>query len=100
MSKINKISRRDFIKYYTAYARAGIKHDGGIHGLRHAFATHQLACGLSLYTLKEILGHSSIKTTERYLHWVPQDSNPVDLLSNIKKNRISPEQQTDEGDKS
>jgi len=86
--------------YKAAKIKAEIIKKGGIHGLRHAFATHQLACGLSLYTLKEILGHSSIKSTERYLHWVPQDSAPVDLLSNIKKNRTLPAQQTDvEGDK-
>lgn len=75
--------------FTAAKKKAGINKMGGIHSFRHAFATHQLEAGLSLYKLKKILGHTSIKTTERYLHWSPQDSDPIDLLSNIKKNRSS-----------
>lgn len=59
-------------KIYTrAKARAGVEKVGGIHGLRHAYATHQLAHGLPVHELQHLLGHRSLSSTQRYVHWVP-----------------------------
>ncbi len=49
----------------------GIEKAGGIHGLRHAYATHHLENGLSVHILQHQLGHRDLRTTLRYLHWVP-----------------------------
>ena len=54
--------------YRRACTDAGVTKRGGIHSLRHAYATHELEAGTNLYDLQHWLGHSHISTTMRYLH--------------------------------
>jgi len=53
--------------FQTALKRAGIM-DFRFHDLRHTFASHFVMSGGELLTLKEILGHNSLKMVERYTH--------------------------------
>jgi integrase/recombinase XerD len=39
-----------------------------VHTLRHTFATHSLRKGVSLPVVQAVLGHSTLVSTERYLH--------------------------------
>jgi len=57
--------------FANAKRRAGIDKIGGIHSLRHAYATHQLENGLPVHELQRLLGHNNLQSTERYLHWLP-----------------------------
>lgn len=70
--------------YYQAKEKAWITKGRGIHTLRHSFATHALESGVELYIIKRWLGHSSIKTTCKYIHLSPdyykRVKSPLDLL--------------------
>ena len=59
--------------YHAARAAAAITKQGGIHTLRHCYATHMLESGVDLYTLSRWLGHRHVSTTSRYLHLVRPD---------------------------
>ena len=70
--------------YYQAKRAAGIERGGGIHALRHSFATHLLESGVDLPTIGQLLGHRSLSTTAVYLHVTTRHVNgvqsPLELL--------------------
>ncbi len=71
--------------YYAAKERAGITKAGGIHALRHAFATHLLEAGVDVHTIQRLMGHGSLSTTARYFHLAQKHlsgtASPLDLLA-------------------
>jgi site-specific recombinase XerD len=59
--------------FRRAKLKAGINKLGAIHSLRHAYATHQLENGLPVHQLQRLLGHGELRSTMRYVHWVPSE---------------------------
>ncbi len=57
--------------FKQAKTKTGIQKVGGIHSLRHAYATHQLENGLAIHKLQQQLGHTNLQSTLCYVHWVP-----------------------------
>jgi len=60
-----------------------------VHTIRHSFATHLVDNGADLHTVKELLGHSNLQTTMRYMHLTPKRMqgiiNPYDALPQGKE---------------
>jgi site-specific recombinase XerD len=77
--------------YRAACAHAGVTKHGGIHTLRHCWATHLLEAGVDLYSLSQWLGHKHVSTSMRYLHLARPDApdgarrDPLALLSALPK---------------
>lgn len=64
--RLTRMSIFNFIKEISL--RVGIKKEVSPHTFRHSFATHLVEAGADLRSVQEMLGHSSITTTEIYTH--------------------------------
>ena len=70
--------------FHKACKKAAIKKKITLHSLRHAYATHLMDAGTDVRIIKELLGHSSIKTTLIYTHVTTRTldnlPNPLDFI--------------------
>ena len=70
-----RLSRRSIEKIVRDYAaRAGLKDGIHTHTLRHSFASHMLEGDADLRVIQELLGHSSVSTTQLYTHITKQEA--------------------------
>jgi len=95
LSALPKEGERVFPSTYrTAFDHAvtGAKiHDFTFHGLRHTFASWLTMKGRPLKEVSELLGHSSVKMTERYAHLAPERlRDAVAVLEDFNTGRNEP----------
>jgi integrase len=82
----NPKTRKPYVSFFyswdTARKQAGLA-DVRVHDLRHSFASFLVNAGRSLYEVQKILGHTQVKTTQRYAH-LSQDTL-IDAANEVSK---------------
>ena len=79
-----------FYPWDIARKRAGLG-DVRIHDLRHSFASALVNEGMTLYDVKELLGHANIATTQRYAHLSQQRLMEAASKADLHYNRLTPD---------
>lgn len=71
--------------FHRIRTKAGLPYIGGIHILRHCFASHQLMCGMDVVQLKRLMGHKSLQTTVRYMRLIEDNAGSEALISPLDR---------------
>ena len=82
MKTVPVFGRHSFKKAFAGVLEAARVDNFRFHDTRHHFASRLVMAGVPLNTVRELLGHSDIKMTQRYSHLAPDNlREAVDLLT-------------------
>ncbi len=73
--RIGKRSLQEVVKKYVKLA--GLRSDISTHSFRHSFATHMLKSGADLRAVQMFLGHSDLRSTQVYTHYVSPELKEI-----------------------
>ena len=81
--KSGRINSKSIINYFSTIKKAyNLGKNISFHALRHSFATYYLMNGGNIITLKSMMGHSHLDTTNRYLH-IAQNFNELEGIKYV-----------------
>jgi integrase len=79
----------------TVYASPSRRLEFVLYDLRHTFSTRAIRAGISIMDLSKILGHTSIKVTERYVHLSQEDmDSAMSAYNQVLRDQQPKDQQT------
>ena len=82
-NKNSHINSKSIINYFSTLKVAyNLDKNISFHTLRHSFATYYLTNGGNIITLKSMLGHSHLNTTNIYLH-IAQNFNELEGIKYV-----------------
>ena len=77
-------------RYRKALRAAKLDETHRFHDLRHTFGTQMAAAGTPMRTLQEWMGHRDIKTTERYVDFLPGTEDAKLVAAAFNRDVVSP----------
>lgn len=70
-----------------ARVKAGVPHDAKLYGVRHAFGTRAIINGCDIKTLATLMGHTTTKMTEKYIHLAGKIAHLASALDLINRRK-------------
>jgi len=78
------------LRVQRARETAGIPDDAKLYGLRHAFGTRAILNGVDIKTLSELLGHTTTRMSEHYIHLAGQRSHLAAAMEKVNGGTPTP----------
>jgi integrase len=89
---VNPQTRKPFRTFFNSWDQARNKAglpDVRVHDIRHSYASFLINNGRSLYEVQRLLGHSQIKTTQRYAHLSPETLLDASNIASLAVGRLT-----------
>lgn len=82
--RLSEQTARTWMTWAQRAARMSGTGLGGLHKLRHTFCSHLAMKGAPMLAIKELAGHTDLRTTQRYMHLAPNEARNAIALLNVR----------------